>query len=191
MTLPAHGTIAPLPVALFALLLFACTAEPTSSEGPAPPPAPADARVADLSPLPDDTWLSGDLQEQLLQLSRHMGGMGTAMLAVGQRHAQLYWAGVDENWAYAAYQLEELEEVIERALVRRPHHAEAGSPWLETAIPAMAEAIAAEDVETFLDGFAAFTVTCNACHGATGYAYIQVHPPEYRSVNVRPEAFAP
>lgn len=177
-------------VHLLAVFGVSCTAEQASDPAPTLA-APGDARVTDLSALPEDAWLEGDLQAQLLQLQAHIGGMGAAMLTIGQRHAELYWAGRDANWPYAAHQLDELTEVMEDALVRRPRYAEAAAPWLEDAVPAMASAIEAEDVEGFLAAYDVFTVACNVCHGVTDHAFVQVHPPESRSVNVRREIFTP
>ncbi len=50
----------------------------------------------------DATWLSADAEERRLQLERQLRGFDVAMMEVGHRYIDLYWAGRDANWETAA-----------------------------------------------------------------------------------------
>ena len=42
------------------------------------------------------------------------------MVETGYRYQELYWAGQDENWEYADYQLEKIKIAIENGLDADP-----------------------------------------------------------------------
>jgi len=153
------------------------------------PVAPAsDAPVAS---IPDDSWLRGTLQEQTVMLAAQHAGFSAAMIEVGHRHAEMYWAGRDENWGYAAHQLNEMDEVIARGLERRPARAASAAFFMDGAIPDMQRAIEAEDAATYFQAFDAFTQACNSCHILEDVPFIEVHAPSSRYVNVRPRGYVP
>jgi hypothetical protein len=125
-------------------------------------------------------WLSRDQDEQRLQLERHLRGFDVAMMEVGHRYRELYWAGEDANWDAAAYQLQKLRLAIENGLERRPKRASSARPFLEGPLTAMDAAVAARDPQHFAARFQDLTAGCNACHAKEQVPFFEILPPEVR-----------
>jgi len=135
-----------------------------------------------IGPVGAEGWLAGDLQAQMETVAEHLGGMGDAMMKIGDRYIELHWAGENRNWAMAAHQIEEIEETFELALARRPKYdVPMGEAFIKVAIPGLVEAIDAEDLALFRERFAEMTVNCNACHMATDHAFVRISVPRQPS----------
>ncbi len=143
--------------------------------------APADPSTS----VGRDGWLSGTTDEKFETVTDHFGGFARAMLEIQYRYVEMFWAGEDENWDYAAYQLEEMEEALEDGLQRRPARAQSAQHFMNVVIPEMEEAIASRNKENFDQAFELFTLQCNSCHAMEQVAFIQVGPPEKRLGSVR------
>lgn len=149
--------------AALALLICAC--------------APAEPR-----PAGADGWLSGDTHQKLDTVAAHLRGMDVAMVEIGHRYAELYWAGQDENWAYAAYQVDKIRTAPELAMARRAKRSASAEPFLTGLIPMMEQAVAARGARRFADAFETMTVGCNTCHAAEDLGHIRIGPPKQRTV---------
>ncbi|MCC5942256.1 MAG: hypothetical protein JJU37_12010 [Balneolaceae bacterium] len=136
-------------------------------------------------PIGSQDWLTGNLEEKLETITDHLRGFDMAMVETGYRHVELFWAGQDENWDYAKYQVEKLQLAIERGLERRPARAASAEQYIQLALPAMEEAIEERDVETFNREFEVFTQSCNACHHAEQVPHFNVQIPENRITGIR------
>lgn len=109
-------------------------------------------------------------------------GLGDLMtMTVQPRHLKLGLAGQEKNWAFAAYELHELEESFERVAQVWPkwRQVEIGAMIKATTAPPMAaldDAIKAKDATRFAETYAHLTETCNACHQSAkvGVVVIQV-----------------
>lgn len=54
-------------------------------------------------------WLPHSPEARTETLARHLRGLDVAMLEIGHRYSELYWAGRDGNWRYADYQAGKIE----------------------------------------------------------------------------------
>lgn len=124
-------------------------------------------------------WIKGTEQEKLDIIENQFGGFGTAMAEVNYRFKELYWAGQDENWEYADYQLEHLEEAIEYGFVRRPKREESAEKFITYTIPQMDEAIKSKDIAVFNKGFEQLKRDCKECHTMEKVPFINVSIPEF------------
>jgi hypothetical protein len=148
------------------LLLGACLAACGSGGSAARPPAP--------------TWLSEDRDERLLQLERQLRGFDVAMMEVGHRYIDLYWAGRDANWEAAAYSLQKIRIAIENGLERRPKRADSARPFLAGPLRAMDDAVSAQDPELFAARFQGLTAGCNTCHATEQVSFFEIRAPTTR-----------
>jgi hypothetical protein len=139
------------------------------------------------SGAPGPAWLARDPAAQRLQLERHLRGFDVAMLEVGHRHIDLYWAGQDANWEAADYELQKLRLAIENGLERRPKRAASAQPFLTGPLMALDAAVAARDPDLFATRFQDLTDGCNACHAREQVAFFEIHPPESRVSPIRHE----
>jgi hypothetical protein len=151
---------------LTALLSITFAQSPTPNVDATPPKAP--------------DWIQGSSEERFELVSKHLRGLDMAMVETGYRYSELYWAGRDRNWEFAAYQLDKIRYTLELGLERRPKRAASAQVFLAAALPQMKEAIERKDAEFFNQRFTAFTAACNTCHAMEKVAFMQVAPPRQR-----------
>jgi hypothetical protein len=114
----------------------------------------------------------------------YLPGLGDLMtMTVQPRHIKLAEAGRQKNWAYAAYEVHELEEAFERAARAWPQWrsvpiAELIASATKEPIAALAQAIKDADGDRFAASYAHLTDTCNACHQAANRGVIVIRVPE-------------
>ena len=143
-------------------------------------------RGAEVAPVTaGDEWIRGSEVEKVSLISKHLRGFDVTMVEVGYRFTELYWAGQDENWEFAAYQLDKIRHVIDLGTERRPKRAASAGPFLTNTIPMMKEAIAKKDQRVFQERFKLLTVSCNSCHSMEKMPFVQVSPPDIRLSPVR------
>lgn len=161
---------------LMACLIGACSREPSSS-----PDATGAAAPDAATPRPEEaTWLlEGSTDERFVRVAKHLRGFDVAMVETGYRYGELYWAGRDRNWEYAAYQLAKIETAVANGTERRPKRA-ASARMLEAVIPQVKDAIARREAAAFEAAFTSLTATCNGCHQAERVPFVRVSPPTVR-----------
>lgn len=137
------------------------------------------------SELVAEGWLKGNTDEKLEEVAHQLGGFSRTMVEVSYRYSELHWAGEDENWKYAAHQLEHIVEAMEDGLKRRPVRAASAVDFMEKKVPEMEEAIVSEVKDSFLAGYKSFTAGCNACHAKEGEGFIVIQQPLNRLSPVR------
>lgn len=130
-------------------------------------------------------WLKGDVNEKFETVASHLGGFGKAMWEVDYRFSELYWAGQDMNWEYAAHQIHELEETIEKGLERRSERAASAQQFMNSAIPDLEKAIETRDPEIFERRFMVMLNTCNSCHALEDMPFLTVKVPVIRGSSIR------
>lgn len=132
------------------------------------------------APQADGNWIRGSDDEKLAQVARHLRGFDTMMIEVGYRYAELFWAGNDRNWEFAAYQLDKIRLTTELGIERRPKRGASANDFLKATVPQLKEAIIQKDSALFEQRFAILTAQCNACHAIEKMPFVQVRPPKIR-----------
>jgi hypothetical protein len=109
-------------------------------------------------------------------------GLGDLMHALQLRHAKLWFAGSGRNWELAAFEVEEIQESLDR--VARWHAASEEVPmapsikaYMQTGRYALAQSITRKDATQFVGAFDRFTEGCNACHRAAKHGFIVIRRP--------------
>ena len=118
-------------------------------------------------------------------MERHLRGLDVAMVEVGYRYQELYWAGADENWAFADYQLKKIELALENALLRRPKRRPSSEALFAPSLDAIRLVVSAPERRDFDGAFAGLTAACNACHVAEGVPSFRVEIPSDRPSPIR------
>lgn len=132
-----------------------------------------------------DEWIKGTEEEKLKTIERQFRGFDMAMVETGYRYQELFWAGQDQNWEYAGYQLEKIKVAIENGLQRRPKRAKSAAYFLTTGLPQMQRAINAKDSTVFNKEFFILTSNCNSCHAAEKVPFFAVEIPTNRQSPIR------
>ncbi|MEX1003267.1 MAG: hypothetical protein WDZ35_14200 [Crocinitomicaceae bacterium] len=130
-------------------------------------------------------WIQGNEEEKLETIERQFRGFDKAMVETGYRYQELYWAGQDENWEYANYQLEKIRTAIESGLQRRPKREESAQHFLTVALPEMELSVQEKDTVAFNQGFKMLTANCNACHAMESVPHFMVKTPLHRASPIR------
>lgn len=130
-------------------------------------------------------WLKGTEQEKINAIEKQFRGFDNAMVETGYRYQELYWAGQDQNWEYANYQLGKIKLAIENGLTRRPKRAESSEFFLSDIIPEMQKAIVSKDTLVFNQDFNKLTTNCNNCHAKEKVSYFTVKTPTVRQSPIR------
>lgn len=136
---------------------------------------------------PQGTWITGDEQEKLNHIERMFRGFDVTMVEVGYRYNELYWAGNDFNWPYAAYQLEKMELSLKDGLHKRPLRAATAEHFINVILPEMNKVIKTQDSMQFANSFQNLTISCNSCHAMEKVPFFRVNPPLTRQSPIRLE----
>lgn len=130
-------------------------------------------------------WITGTEKEQIQTIEKQFRGFDNAMVEVGYRYQELYWAGQDENWEYADYQLSKIQLAIGNGLERRPKRVKSAEHFLNFVLPEMKKALKSKDTSVFDKGFQNLTISCNNCHTMEKVSFFNVQVPTERQSPIR------
>src|SRR3954452_3019322 len=106
-------------------------------------------------------------------------GLGEFMSSIQVHHEKLYFAGQNENWKLADFEIHEIMEAVDDIQHYASNRPEAKElPMLLPALDSVNEAIKKQDKNLFNKNFVNLTNTCNACHKAVNYEFNLVKIPE-------------
>ena len=111
-------------------------------------------------------------------------GLGDLMtMTVQPRHLKVGLALEQRNWAYAAFEVHELEESLERVARLVPKWRDLDVAALikgstMAPIEAMEQAVKAKDAARFTEAYGQLTAACNACHQSAKLDMIVIQVPK-------------
>lgn len=130
-------------------------------------------------------WLQGTTDERFQQVERQLRGFDKTMVEVGYRFTELYFAGQDQNWDYAKYQLEKLGTALRLGFERRPKRAASAQSFLTESLPAIQDVVEKADSELFRAEIERLRSACMNCHVLEEVPYFTVELPERRLSPIR------
>jgi len=110
------------------------------------------------------------LQQQLSET--YKPGLGEFMSGIQTHHAKLWFAGINQNWPLADFEVNEIKESVEdiqKFCSDRPEVKSIG--MISPAIDSVSNAIQQKNLQLFTNNFTILTNTCNSCHKATEHAF--------------------
>jgi len=120
------------------------------------------------------------LQKQLNET--YKPGLGEFMSGIQTHHAKLWFAGINQNWRLADFEVNEIKESLEdiqKFCIDRPEVKSIG--MISQPIDSVNNAIQQKNLQLFTNSFTLLTNTCNNCHKATEHGFnvvtIPVSPP--------------
>lgn len=109
-------------------------------------------------------------------------GLGEFMTGIQLHHAKLWFAGQNQNWPLANFEIHEIDESLDdinEFCKDRPEVKSIG--MLKSPIDSVTEAILQKNPQLFKTSFSLLTTTCNNCHKATDHGFnvvtIPTNPP--------------
>lgn len=130
-------------------------------------------------------WLSGDESEKFEKIAGQLRGFDMAMVEVGYRYQELFWAGNDGNWDYARYQTEKIRTALENGFQRKPKRKKSATHFMSYVLPQMEKAIDSRDTAVFNEAIGMLTSHCNSCHTMEKVPFFTVKTPEMRQSPIR------
>lgn len=114
--------------------------------------------------------LNKDSLNNLMQ--KYSPGLGEIMGGIQTHHAKLWYAGINNNWQLAQYEIDELKERFEQARTVETERPEVKMiPIMYPSIDSINNAIIHKNSDEFKSGFQLLTATCNSCHAANNFEF--------------------
>jgi hypothetical protein len=109
-------------------------------------------------------------------------GLGEFMTATQLRHAKLWFAGKNNNWDLAAYEIDEIKEGFEDAAKLHPTFdgvpvAEMIKTIIDPRIERLEKVVEAKSGPQFVAAFDELTNGCNSCHAGANKPFIRIQRP--------------
>ena len=106
-------------------------------------------------------------------------GFGEFMSGIQVHHAKLWFAGINNNWELADFEIHEITESLESLQKFQPERKEVASlPMLNPAIDSLNTAIKNKNLVQFKSSYLLLTNSCNSCHKSVDYSFNEVKIPE-------------
>jgi hypothetical protein len=106
-------------------------------------------------------------------------GFGEFMSSVQIHHAKLWFAGQNQNWKLADFEINEIKESldgIKEYCTDRPETKSIG--MIDPAIDSISIAIQQKNISQFKGSYILLTNTCNSCHRATDHEFNVIKIPD-------------
>jgi cytochrome c556 len=114
--------------------------------------------------------INGDSLHKMM--AQYAPGLGEIMGGVQTHHAKLWYAGINDNWKLAQYEIDELKERFEQAIDVETDRPEVKMiPMMYPAIDSIKDAIGHKNLNQFKKGFKLLTASCNSCHAANNFEF--------------------
>jgi hypothetical protein len=94
------------------------------------------------------------------------------MSGIQLHHAKLWFAGQNQNWPLADFEVHEIIETLDDIQVYcndRPEVKSIG--MIRPSLDSLNKAIQQKDLQQFKNSFTLLTITCNTCHKATDHGF--------------------
>ncbi len=129
----------------------------------------------------------GKLQSRIDSLEKKLAntyspGLGEFMNGIQAHHAKLWYAGKNENWKLAEFEVEEILELVEDIQKYKSDREESKlMNMVNPSLDNVKSAIDKKNLAVFKSSFSELTNTCNACHLATKHEFNVVKTPTTES----------
>jgi hypothetical protein len=111
-------------------------------------------------------------------------GLGEFMSQIQVHHAKLWFAGKEQNWDLADFEIGEMQEALNDIPKYCANRPEVKSLSMITApVYNIDNAIKEKDEAKFVNNFTLLTTTCNNCHQETNHGFIAIKIPDIPPVS--------
>ncbi len=131
----------------------------------------------------NDTQLQAQVDSlNTLLAQTYKPGLGEFMMSIQVHHAKIWFAGKNQNWDLANFEVGEIKETLDDVKKYCTDRSEIKSlPILYPALDSVNNAIKAKSIVRFNTAFIFLTNSCNSCHQSTHHQFnvikIPVTPP--------------
>ena len=109
----------------------------------------------------------------------YVPGFGEFMSDIQVHHAKLWFAGINQNWDLADFEIKEIQELKDDIVKFETDRVESKTiPMLQPALDSVAQTIKHKNLDDFKNSFVFLTNTCNECHRVVNYPFNDVKIPD-------------
>jgi len=132
----------------------------------------------------DNSEQISELRSQVTELQKKIDdsykpGLGEFMSNIQVHHAKLWFAGINQNWELADFEIHEIKETLEDIMKYQSEREESKTiPIIYPLLDSVQLAIEKKSLNSFKSSFAALTNTCNSCHKAVKFEFNKVKIPD-------------
>lgn len=99
-------------------------------------------------------------------------GFGELMGNIQVHHSKLWFAGINQNWKLAKFEIHEIEEALEDIQKFNSDRTESKSiDMIHPSMDSVSMSIDQKNISSFKSGFNLLTNNCNNCHKATSHEF--------------------
>jgi len=126
----------------------------------------------------------GGLKNQIDSLSKRVDsvytpGLGEFMTSIQLHHAKLWFAGKNENWELANFEMGEIREELDNIQRYNQDRPETKSlSMINTPMDSLQNSIKGKNLPDFKKHFLFLTNTCNNCHQITKHGFNVIRIPD-------------
>jgi hypothetical protein len=127
---------------------------------------------------------NAELQSRIDSLEKKLAtaykpGFGEFMSSIQIHHAKLWFAGKNQNWELADFEMHEIAETLDAIKEYQTEREESKKvDMLKPSLDAVNDAIQKKDITLFNSSYLLLTSTCNNCHKAVNFGFNVVKVPE-------------
>jgi len=111
-------------------------------------------------------------------------GLGEFMTSIQVHHEKLWFAGINENWKLADFEIKEIEEDLGDITTYCNDRPEVHFlPMIDLPLDSLDKAIQQKNSVSFKNNFILLTNTCNSCHQATKHEFNVIKVPDAPGVS--------
>lgn len=116
---------------------------------------------------------------QMVVAHQYKPGFGEFMGYIQVHHAKLWYAGKNENWDLAQFELDEIMETVENIQTYEQDRPESKEiSMIKAPLDNVQVAIKAKNPALFKQHFITLTNTCNSCHRITNFSFNKIKIPD-------------
>jgi hypothetical protein len=106
-------------------------------------------------------------------------GLGEFMSSIQVHHSKLWFAGQNQNWELADFEINEIKESLDAIKKYCRDRPETNAiEMIDPPIDSISNAIQQKDAALFKNSFVLLTATCNNCHKATSHGFNVIKIPD-------------
>lgn len=111
-------------------------------------------------------------------------GFGMIMGNIQRHHSKLWFAGNNQNWALAEFEVHEIKERFDDIEKYQKGRKETEmTTIIKPFLDSLDKTIEEKDINQFKNNYRLLTNTCNTCHRANNHEFIEIKIPEIQSIN--------
>ena len=127
----------------------------------------------------DNSKRMADLERKFENAKPYKPGFGEFMTSIQIHHAKLWFAGKNQNWKLAEFEINEIKETFYDLKSYQAEREETKLiPMINVALDRVSSSIQKKDSELFKNSYLYLTNSCNDCHRAAHFEYNKIKIPD-------------